>query len=185
MIYLDNSATTKPCALAVENINMCLTSNWGNPSSLYSFGVEAENVINKARSTVAETINCRDDEVIFVSGGTEANNLSLIGAAESAKRRGKHIVSTTIEHPSVLNTLKHLESQGFEVTYIKPESDGNIDKNKVIAALESDTILLSMMLVNNETGCILPVREVAQYVEENDKKQVNIGTIDKDEKNNR
>lgn len=167
MIYLDNSATTKPCALAVENINMCLTSIWGNPSSLYSFGVEAENIINSARSAVAETINCRDDEVIFVSGGTEANNLSLIGAAESAKRRGKHIISTTIEHPSVLNTLKHLESQGFTVTYIKPESDGNIDKSKVIAAFKSDTVLLSMMLVNNETGCILPVKEVAQYIEEN------------------
>jgi len=167
MIYLDNSATTKPCDSAVKNINDALTENWGNPSSLYSFGVEAESTVNSARATIAETLNCREDEVIFLSGGTEANNLALLGTAESLKRRGRRIVSTSVEHPSVLNTLRHLESSGFEVTYIRPERDGHIDKDKVTAAITDDTILVSMMLTNNETGCIFPVREVAEYIKDN------------------
>ena len=167
MIYLDNSATTKPCNSAVENINKALTENWGNPSSLYSFGAEAEATVNSARATVADFINCREDEIVFLSGGTEANNLALLGTAEALKRRGMQIISTTIEHPSVLNTLKKLETLGFEVIYIKPESDGNVDKDKFTAAITENTILVSMMLVNNETGCILPVKEIADYIKSN------------------
>ena len=167
MIYLDNSATTKPCDSAVQNINKALTKNWGNPSSLYSFGVEAETVVSSARLTVANTINCREDEIIFLSGGTEANNLALLGTADALKRRGKRIVSTTIEHPSVLNTLKALEASGFEVIYIKPEQSGHVDADKITAAITADTILVSMMLVNNETGCILPVSTVAEHIKTN------------------
>lgn len=167
MIYLDNSATTKPCESAVKNINKCLSDNWGNPSSLYSFGVEAETAVDLARSSVAETLNCREDEIFFLSGGTEANNLALIGAAEALKRKGKRIVTTSVEHPSVLNTLQHLESLGFEVIKVKPQKDGHIDLNEFILNVNSDTILVSMMLVNNETGCIFPVREVSKYIKEN------------------
>lgn len=167
MIYLDNSATTKPCESAVKNINKCLLNNWGNPSSLYSFGVEAETAVDMARATVAKTLNCREDEIFFLSGGTEANNLALIGAAEALKRKGKRIVTTSVEHPSVLNTLQHLESLGFEVIKVKPQKDGHINFDKFISQVNSDTILVSMMLVNNETGCIFPVRKVAEYINEN------------------
>lgn len=167
MIYLDNSATTKPCASAVENINKCLTDNWGNPSSLYSFGIDAETEVNLARAAVADMLNCREDEIFFLSGGTEANNLALTGTAEAKRRTGKRIVTTSIEHPSVLNTLQNLESKGFEVIRVKPEKDGNIDYNKFISQINDDTILVSMMLVNNETGCIFPVGRVAQYIHDN------------------
>ncbi len=167
MIYLDNSATTKPCKTAVENINTCLNDIWGNPSSLYSLGVEAEDVINSARSSVADTLNCREDEIFFVSGGTEANNLCIMGAVEAKKRNGKKIVTTSVEHPSVLNTVKHLESLGYNVVTVKPETDGSIDYKKFVSEIDDDTILVSMMLVNNETGCIFPVKQVSEYIKDN------------------
>lgn len=167
MIYLDNSATTKPCKTAVENINTCLNDIWGNPSSLYSLGVEAEDVINSARSSVADTLNCREDEIFFVSGGTEANNLCIMGAVEAKKRNGKKIVTTSVEHPSVLNTVKHLESLGYNVVTVKPETDGSIDYKKFVSEIDDDTILVSMMLVNNETGCIFPVKQVSEYIKVN------------------
>ena len=164
MIYLDNSATTKPCQTAVKNINTCLESSWGNPSSLYKFGADAEAIVSKTREQIAEFINCREDEIFFTSGGTESNNLALLSGAEAMKRRGKRIVTTSIEHPSVLNTCNKLSELGFEVVKIKPESDGSISTEKVLSAVNEDTILVSMMLVNNETGCISPVKEVVNRV---------------------
>lgn len=162
MIYLDNSATTKPCEKAINALNYALNEVWGNPSSLYNLGLDAENLINDTRAKTADMINAREDEIFFTGSGTEANNLSIIGAVNSMKRRGNKIVTTSVEHPSVLNTLKHLEEQGFEVTYIKPEPDGNLSAEKVLSAVDEKTILVSVMLVNNETGCIFPVSDIAE-----------------------
>ncbi len=166
MIYLDNSATTKPCEKAISALNISLTDCWGNPSSLYRLGIEAENTVNTTRKRIADMINAREDEIFFTGSGTEANNLSLIGAASLMKRRGNKIVTTSVEHPSVLNTCKHLSEQGFEVTYIKPEADGNLSAEKVLAAIDKKTILVSVMLVNNETGCIFPVKEIVEGLKE-------------------
>lgn len=166
MIYLDNSATTKPCASAVIAANEAMCEAWGNPSSLHRLGVEAESIINETRSKIADTLGCREDEIFFTGSGTEANNMAIIGAAESLKRRGNKIVTTSVEHPSVLNTCKHLEENGFEVTYIKPQSDGHVLASDILNAVDNKTVLVTMMLVNNETGCIFPVREVAEGLKE-------------------
>lgn len=166
MIYLDNSATTKPCESAISALNRALTEVWGNPSSLYGLGLEAENLINDTRLKIAEAINAREDEIFFTGSGTEANNLSIIGAANLMKRRGNKIVTTSVEHPSVLNTCKYLELQGFEITYIKPENDGNLSAEKVLSAADEKTVLVSVMSVNNETGCIFPVAEIFEGLKE-------------------
>ncbi len=166
-IYLDNSATTKPCASCVTQTVKALEENWGNPSSLYSHGINAEILMNSVREKIADTIGCRDDEIFFTSGGTEANNIAIRGVAHKLKRRGNKIITTSIEHPSVLNTCDSLESEGFEIVKIKPESDGHIDFERIKAAIDDKTILITMMLVNNETGCIFPVKETAQYIKDN------------------
>ncbi|MBO5912966.1 MAG: aminotransferase class V-fold PLP-dependent enzyme [Clostridia bacterium] len=161
LIYLDNSATTKPCESAVKAMNSAMVETWGNPSSLHRLGVEAEAIVNDVRQRIAELINCREDEIYFTGSGTESNNMAIIGAAESLKRRGNKIVTTSVEHPSVLNTCKYLSENGFEVTYIKPQKDGHILADDILNAVDDKTILVTMMLVNNETGCIFPVSEVA------------------------
>lgn len=166
LIYLDNSATTKPCESAVKAMNSAMVETWGNPSSLHRLGVEAETIVNDVRQRIAELINCREDEIYFTGSGTEANNMAIIGAAESLKRRGNKIVTTSVEHPSVLNTCKYLSENGFEVTYIKPQKDGHILADDILNAVDDKTILVTMMLVNNETGCIFPVSEVAEGLKE-------------------
>lgn len=162
LIYLDNSATTKPCELAVNAMQSAMCDTWGNPSSLHRLGVEAENTVSSVRQKIAGLINCRENEIIFTGSGTEANNLCLIGIAEALKRRGNKIITTSVEHPSVLNTCKHLSENGFEVTYIKPASNGQISATDVLDAVDDKTILVSIMLVNNETGCVFPVSEIAE-----------------------
>lgn len=166
-IYLDNSATTKPCASCVTQTVKAMEENWGNPSSLYSHGINAEILMSEVREKIAETIGCRDDEIFFTSGGTEANNLAIRGVAQKLKRRGNKIITTSVEHPSVLNTCDSLEKEGFEIVKIKPEADGHIDFEKVKNAIDDKTILVTMMLVNNETGCIFPVKETAEYIKTN------------------
>ncbi len=141
-----------------------MTLYWGNPSSLYDMGAHAEYKMSEARDSVAAALSCRSDEVFFTSGGTEANNLAIRGTANALKRRGKKIVTTSVEHPSVSKVCDSLEAEGFEVVRIKPESDGNIDPSKVISAVDDDTVLVSMMYVNNETGCIFPVPETARQI---------------------
>ncbi len=165
-IYLDNSATTKPCDSAISETISALKDNWGNPSSLYSHGINAEILINNTREKISRLLNCRDDEIFFTGSGTEANNLCIKGVCEKQKRRGNKIITTSIEHPSVLNTCDELTKQGFEVVKIKPEKDGNIDIEKIKQAIDQNTILVSIMLVNNETGCILPVSEISQFIKE-------------------
>lgn len=166
LVYLDNSATTKPCGKAIQNINFALENVWGNPSSLYDFGFQAQTLVDEARKTVAVTLKCREDEIYFTGSGTESNNTAIIGAAESRKKRGKRIITTAIEHPSVLETAKRLQENGFEVIYLKPQSNGVISLDDFKNAINRDTILVSIMLVNNETGAIQPIKQAAQLIKE-------------------
>lgn len=166
IVYLDNSATTAPCKKTIENINLSLTDAWGNPSSLYDLGFKAQTLVDNTRKSVSQLLKCRDDEIFFVSGGTEGNNTALLGAAMARKKRGKRIVTTTIEHPSVLETVKRLENDGFEVVYIKPQTNGVISINDLKNAINKDTILVSIMLVNNEIGAIQPVEEASKIIKD-------------------
>lgn len=165
MIYLDNSATTAPCQSAIDCINKALSTNFANPSSLYGLGVEAQMLLDDTRTLAAKHLSCREDEIFFTSCGTESNNTALICGARKLKKRGNKIVSTKIEHPSILNTLKFLEAEGFEVVLIEPNHDGNISQEKFKEAITTDTILVSCMLVNNETGAILPVEKIKGFVD--------------------
>lgn len=162
LIYLDNSSTTKPCDSAVNEAVRAMCENWGNPSSLHRLGVEAEETVNSTRGAIADMLGCRADEIYFTGSGTEANNLCIMGAAESMKRRGNRIITTSVEHPSVLSTCSHLEQNGFEVIRIKPRSDGHVYAEDILSAVNDKTVLVTMMLVNNETGCIFPVQKVSE-----------------------
>lgn len=161
IIYLDNSSTTKPCREALECINKCLSENWGNPSSLHRLGMEAEIALNSARETVANSIGARTDEIIFTGSGTEANNTAILSALKT-KKRGGRVITTAIEHPSVLETVKRLEDEGLEVVRLKPQNDGKIALSALENALTGNTVLVSMMLVNNETGAIQPIEEAVR-----------------------
>ena len=162
MIYLDNSATTRPCPEAVEAMTKALTENWGNPSALYDFGIRAARELRTARHAVAAAMGAEPDRVFFTSGGTEADNWAVFGTAKRMGKRGKHIVTTAIEHHAILNCMKELESQGFSVTYLQPDSLGRISVDALKAALRKDTILVSVMMVNNEAGSVMPIQQMAR-----------------------
>ena len=162
MIYLDNSATTKPCKEAVEAMTAALTEGWGNPSALYGFGIDAAHALRTARNQVAAALGAEHDRVFFTSGGTEADNWAIYGTVKRLGKRGKHIVTTAVEHHAILNCMKDLEAQGFEVTYLQPDSLGRITLDALKAALRKDTILVSVMMVNNETGAVMPVSQMAK-----------------------
>lgn len=163
-VYLDNSSTTAVCETAVKYINRALTENYGNPSSLHIMGMQAEEELSLARSAVAGVLSCRDDEVFFVGSGTEANNTAVFGAAKSRRKRGNRIVTTAIEHPSVLEAMAQLEADGFEVIRLTPNSNGKIDENALFDAINENTVLVSIMLVNNEVGSIQPVKAARQAI---------------------
>lgn len=165
-VYLDNSATTKPCKETVEAINNCLTLNWGNPSSSYIFGIDALDIIENSRSIVANSIGAKPDEIYFTGSGTEANNLALFGAAYARKKLGKKIVSTAIEHPSVLKALEELAGQGFEVVLLSPDKNGVISEEALREAIDGNTILVSVMLCNNEIGSVEPVEAASRIIKE-------------------
>lgn len=162
MIYLDNSATTRPCKAAVEAMTKALTEDWANPSALYQFGIDAARALRTARGQVAAAMGAEADRVFFTSGGTEADNWAIIGTVKRLGKRGKHIVTTAIEHHAVLNTMKELESQGYEVTYLQPDSMGRIGLEELKTALRPDTILVSVMMVNNEVGSVMPIAQMAK-----------------------
>lgn len=162
MIYLDNSATTKPCEAAVEAMTTALTEQWANPSALYGFGFDAAKALRTARNQVAKALGAEPDRVFFTSGGTEADNWALFGTAKRFGKKHKHIISTAVEHHAVLNVLKELESQGFEVTYLQPDKDGTISLDSFKCALRKDTFLVSVMMVNNETGAVMPIEKMAK-----------------------
>ncbi len=162
--YFDNSATTKVYPAVKDIMIKVMEEDYGNPSSLHMKGVEAERYIKKAAESIAKTLRCKPEEIIFTSGGTEANNLALIGTALAKKRLGKHIISTTIEHASVSATLDFLKSQGYEITLIGTDDKGIVNPQKVADAVREDTILVSCMMVNNEIGAIEPVAEISAAV---------------------
>ncbi len=162
MIYLDNSATTKPCAEAVEAMMQAMTENWANPSALYNFGIETGRQLRTARHAVAAAMGAEPDRVFFTSGGTEADNWAVFSTVKRFGKRGKHIITTAIEHHAILNCMKELESQGFEVTYLQPDSTGTVTLDALKAALRKDTILVSVMMVNNEVGSVMPIAQMAK-----------------------
>lgn len=155
--YLDNSATTKPCSECVKAVENMLVNNWGNPSSLHILGIDAMKEVILARKAVAESLGAEKDEIIFTCGGTQANNIAIFGAVKAKKRLGKRIVTTAIEHESVLQSVQELEKQGYEAIYLMPDSKGVITKEQVFEAVNKDTILVTMMFVNNEVGTVMPV----------------------------
>ncbi len=165
MIYLDNSATTKPCKKAVEYLNIALQENWGNPSSLHILGMNAEDTVIASRKAVAKNLNAKENEIIFTSCGSEANNMAFMSALYR-KNRGNRIITTTIEHPSVLEAAKRMETLGFEVIYLKPSPNGVISLDDLKSALNEKTLLVSIMLVNNEIGSIQPIEEAAKLTKQ-------------------
>ena len=162
--YFDNSATTKPCPEAAAAVAEAITDCWGNPSSLHSFGVEAHRRLQAARLQAAKALGAEPDRVFFTSGGTEADNWAIFSAAKRLGKRGRHIVTTQIEHHAVLNPVRELEAQGFEVTYLAPDATGRVTLEAVKAALRPDTILVSVMMVNNEVGSVMPIASMAKLV---------------------
>jgi cysteine desulfurase len=161
-IYLDNNATTQPDPAVVAEMLPCLQTVYGNPSSMHGFGQEARRILDVARQRVASLIGAMPEEIIFTSGGTEANNHALWGAAEALGRPGSHIVTTAIEHEAVLNPCRRLEKAGYRVTYVAPDHDGKIVPAEVAAAMTDHTVLVSVMLANNEVGTVEPLREIAE-----------------------
>ena len=170
--YLDNSATTRCSKAAADKMVLLLTEDFGNPSSLHMKGVIAEKYINEAKKKIARTLKCQEKEIVFTSGGTESNNLAIIGSAMANQRAGKHIITTQVEHASVANTMKFLEDNGFEITYLGVDHDGRISLEELKAAMRPDTILVSIMQVNNEIGAVMPVEEAGKLI-----KEINPGTL--------
>ena len=156
-VYLDNSATTAVCRSAAQAAYDMMTLNYGNPSSLHTKGLEAEKEITKARCSIAKLLCAEKAEIYFTSGGTEANNLAVFGAVDARKRMGNKIVTTAVEHSSVFESCRELERQGYEVVFLKPKNGGRITPEQIFEAVDNKTVLVSIMLVNNETGAIQPV----------------------------
>ncbi|MBR6897950.1 MAG: cysteine desulfurase [Lachnospiraceae bacterium] len=164
LIYLDNSATTPVIPEVADEMDRVLRNCFGNPSSMHHLGMDSSKVIKEARQTVAKTLKCRESEIIFTSCGTEADNLAIIGAATRASRAGKHVITSDIEHPAVLESMKALETCGFEVTYLPVNNDAVIDAEELKAAIRPDTVLVSLMYVNNEVGSVMPVAEAGRAI---------------------
>ena len=166
MIYLDNAATTKVSKAAVSAIMPCLENEYGNPSSIYSIGRSAKNAIEEARNTVAAAIGANPEEIYFTSSGTESINQAIKSTAEYAKEKGKHIITSSIEHSAVLKSVKNLEELGYEVTYLPVDQFGQISPVELINSIRDDTILISIMTANNEIGTILPISEIGKTAKE-------------------
>ncbi|CCX38440.1 cysteine sulfinate desulfinase/cysteine desulfurase and related enzymes [Clostridium sp. CAG:1013] len=162
--YLDNSATTQVLPSVAQKAVELMVEEFGNPSSLHTRGFRARKLLEEARSQVAQALGAQPEEITFTSGGTESNNLVLFGAAQARRRLGNKIVTTAVEHDSVLNPCRALEQQGFEVVYLKPDKDGRLPEEALMEAIDDKTILVSVMLVNNETGAIFPVEAAAKAI---------------------
>ncbi len=163
-VYLDNSATTRCSERAKDLMVKLLMEDYGNPSSLHMKGLEAENYIKEAKRQIAKTLKVEEKEILFTSGGTESNNTALIGAAIANKRAGNHIITTSIEHASVSAPMAYLEELGFRVTYLKVDHNGIISLEELADAVCEDTILVSLMMVNNEIGAVEPIEEAAKII---------------------
>ena len=162
--YFDNSATTKPCMQAVQAAKKAIDDCWGNPSSLHQTGLIASDELKKARKQVARLLGVNESNFFFTSSGTTANNTAIFGAVEKLKREGNRIVTTSIEHPSVLEPVKRLEAMGFEVIRLNPDESGKISEDDLFESINKNTILVSCMAVNNEVGSILPVNRIRTAV---------------------
>ncbi len=167
--YLDNSATTKVYPEVAELMNKIMLEDYGNPSSVHTKGVEAEKYVTEATKRIAKALKVNEKEIIFTSGGTESDNLALIGAAMAYKRAGNHIITSKIEHPAILNTVKFLESEGFNVDYLDVDEKGVVKLDDLKAKLSQETILVSVMHTNNEVGSLQPVEEIAKIVKDYNK----------------
>lgn len=164
-VYLDNSATTRAYPEVGELVYKVMCRDYGNPSSMHRKGVEAEHYVKDAKETIAKKLKVNAKEIFFTSGGTESDNLALIGVARANKRRGNHLITSSIEHPAILNTMRHLEEEeGFRVTYLPVDAAGRIRLDALKEALCEDTILVSVMYVNNEVGTVQPIEEAVQMV---------------------
>lgn len=163
-VYLDNSATTRCYDSVREIVGRVMCEDYGNPSSMHRKGVEAEKYIKTAKEILASTMKVQEKEIVFTSGGTESDNLALIGAARANYRAGKHLITSSIEHPAILNTMRYLEEQGFRVTYLPVDRHGCISLDALDQALSPDTILVSVMYVNNEVGSVQPIERAVKMV---------------------
>lgn len=161
-IYLDNAATTKVCAEAAEAAVTMMTAQYGNPSSTHAKGREAKKALDTARRQVSEALGCKPGELVFTSCGSESDNWAILRGMEAMRRKGGHVISSAVEHDAVRRSLDILENQGFEVTRLRPEADGRISAEAVAAALRPDTVLVSLMLVNNETGAVTDIGAIAE-----------------------
>lgn len=164
MIYFDNSATTKPFPDVIHSFAKVSTDFFGNPSSLHNFGGKAEQLLRQARSQVAQLLFVKPNEIIFTSGGTEGNNVAIKGASAANQNKGRHLITTNIEHASVLETFKALEKDGFDVTMVEAGKDGRVNAKDIESAIREDTILVSVMHVNNEVGTIQPIEEIGKML---------------------
>ncbi|WP_072525433.1 cysteine desulfurase NifS [Clostridium sp. Marseille-P3244] len=166
LIYLDNAATTKTAPEAVEAMLPYFTEYYGNPSSVYGFAASNKETITRQREIIAQVLGARANEIYFTAGGTEADNWALIATAEAYGAKGKHIITSSIEHHAVLHTCEYLEKRGYEVTYLDVDENGLVDPSDVEAAIRPDTILISIMFANNEIGTIQPVKEIGKIAHE-------------------
>ncbi|WP_083208841.1 cysteine desulfurase family protein [Brevibacillus laterosporus] len=164
MIYLDNSATTQPHPQVIDTMKRTMEAYYGNPSSLHRLGVEAENVLKQARQIAAHALQKKPTEIFFTSGGTESNNTAIKGVAMRYRERGRHIITSQIEHASVLDVCKQLEEFGYDVTYLPVNKEGRVSLEDVKQAMRPDTILVSIMHVNNELGTIQPINQIGTYL---------------------
>lgn len=167
MIYLDNSSTTKPYPSVVEACRWALEENFGNPSSLHRLGLQAEKAVKEARENVAALINVSPEEIVFTSGGTEGNYLAIRSVVEGSK--DKHIITSVVEHPSVMAVFEALEAAGWEVDYIPVDKTGHVDVDVLKESLRKDTVLVSIMAVNNELGTNQPISEIGKLLKDHPK----------------
>ncbi|MCR5399439.1 MAG: cysteine desulfurase [Lachnospiraceae bacterium] len=165
-VYLDNSATTKARPEVADIIQKVMLEDYGNPSSMHIKGVDAERYVKDAKDKIAATLKCKPDNIVFTSGGTESDNLAIIGSAEARQRSGKHIITTVIEHPAVKETCAFLEKKGYEITYLPVDDEGVVNTKVLRDSIRSDTILVSIMHTNNEIGSIQPIEEAGRIVHE-------------------
>lgn len=165
-VYLDNAATTKAYEEVGDLVRKVMCEEYGNPSSMHSEGMAGEKYVNKGKESLARILKVKEKEIYFTSGGTESDNLALIGGARALSRRGKHLITTCIEHPAVYNAMKYLEEEGFEVTYLPVTGGGQVESATLKEALRDDTILVSVMQVNNEIGTLLNIKELVETVKD-------------------
>lgn len=168
-IYLDNSATTKPRRTVMEEMINMMEVDYGNPSSLHRMGFNVEKRIENSRQIIAKYLNVNKDEILFTSGGTESNNIAVQGVVNKYKRNGNHIITSTIEHSSVKNVFKYYEDNGYDVTYLNVDINGIVDLNQLEDSITDETILISIMYVNNEIGIIEPIKEIKEIIKRKNK----------------